>query len=222
GACAPVQDTPQRARHGPVPADRARAVPEAPRRRRRGARLRDQPKFPQRGNFNAAQPRIHDDGVVLRVPGLRLHDRAYRGAGAPRRADCTRRYQCSLPGQDARLRQAVRARADPGSDPASRRCGVPQRGPARSRIPHAQARSASRTCARKDEARPPAHRHPALRAILLMIAAVGLFTLMDAIAKYLSHWYPVPGIVWARYALNLIILLAWLAARGELRRIRTA
>jgi len=55
-----------------------------------------------------------------------------------------------------------------------------------------------------------------------MIAAVGLFTLMDAIAKYLSHWYPVPGIVWARYALNLVILLAWLAARGELRRIRTA
>jgi len=55
-----------------------------------------------------------------------------------------------------------------------------------------------------------------------MIAAVGLFTLMDAIAKYLSRWYPVPGIVWARYALNLVILLAWLAARGELRRIRTA
>ena len=54
-----------------------------------------------------------------------------------------------------------------------------------------------------------------------MIAAVGLFTLMDAIAKYLSQWYPVPGIVWARYALNLIMLLAWLAARGELHRIRT-
>ncbi len=55
-----------------------------------------------------------------------------------------------------------------------------------------------------------------------MVAAVGVFTLMDAIAKYLSRWYPVPGIVWARYALNLVILLAWLAARGELRRIRTA
>jgi drug/metabolite transporter (DMT)-like permease len=55
-----------------------------------------------------------------------------------------------------------------------------------------------------------------------MIAAVGLFTLMDAIAKYLSQWYPVPGIVWARYAMNLLILLAWLAVRGELRRIRTA
>jgi drug/metabolite transporter (DMT)-like permease len=55
-----------------------------------------------------------------------------------------------------------------------------------------------------------------------MIAAVGVFTLMDTIAKYLSQWYPVPGIVWARYAANLAILLAFLAARGELKRLRTA
>lgn len=55
-----------------------------------------------------------------------------------------------------------------------------------------------------------------------MVAAVGVFTLMDTIAKYLSQWYPVPGIVWARYAANLAILGAWLAARGELRRLRTA
>ncbi|MBI2753549.1 MAG: DMT family transporter [Betaproteobacteria bacterium] len=55
-----------------------------------------------------------------------------------------------------------------------------------------------------------------------MVAAVGVFTLMDTIAKYLSRWYPVPGIVWARYALNLLILLAWFAARGELGRVRTA
>lgn len=54
-----------------------------------------------------------------------------------------------------------------------------------------------------------------------MVAAVGVFTLMDTIAKYLSRWYPVPGIVWARYALNLLILLAWFAARGELGRVRT-
>ncbi len=54
-----------------------------------------------------------------------------------------------------------------------------------------------------------------------MVAAVGVFTLMDTIAKYLSRWYPVPGIVWARYALNLLILLVWFAARGELGRVRT-
>ena len=54
-----------------------------------------------------------------------------------------------------------------------------------------------------------------------MVAAVGAFTLMDTIAKYLGRWYPVPGIVWARYALNLLMLLAWFAARGELKRIAT-
>jgi drug/metabolite transporter (DMT)-like permease len=63
---------------------------------------------------------------------------------------------------------------------------------------------------------------PTLRGILLMVSAVGFFVSMDTIAKYLSQWYPVPGIVWARYAINLGMLLAWLAARGELKRIRTA
>jgi drug/metabolite transporter (DMT)-like permease len=63
---------------------------------------------------------------------------------------------------------------------------------------------------------------PALRGILLMVAAVGVFVLMDTTAKYLSRWYPVPLIVWARYASNLAVLLAFLAARGELRHLRTA
>jgi drug/metabolite transporter (DMT)-like permease len=63
---------------------------------------------------------------------------------------------------------------------------------------------------------------PVLRGILLMVSAIGFFVSMDTIAKYLSQWYPVPGIVWARYVINLGILLGWLAARGELKRIRTA
>lgn len=63
---------------------------------------------------------------------------------------------------------------------------------------------------------------PALRGILLMVAAVGFFVTMDSIAKYLSRWYPVPLIVWARYVANLAILLAFLAARGDLRLLRTA
>lgn len=63
---------------------------------------------------------------------------------------------------------------------------------------------------------------PALRGILLMVAAIGIFVTMDTIAKYLAQWYPVPGLIWARYVINLAMLLAWFAARGELRRIRTA
>jgi len=62
----------------------------------------------------------------------------------------------------------------------------------------------------------------ALRGILLMVAAVGFFVTMDTIAKYLSRSYPVPLIVWARYVSNLAILLAFLAARGELRLLRSA
>ena len=61
-----------------------------------------------------------------------------------------------------------------------------------------------------------------LRGILLMVAAVGMFVLMDTTAKVLARWYPVPLIVWARYASNLLLLLAFLAARGELRLLRTA
>ena len=49
----------------------AGALPEAAARRRVGARLRDQPEFPQRGDRHLAQPRVHDDRVL---PGVRrLH-----------------------------------------------------------------------------------------------------------------------------------------------------
>jgi drug/metabolite transporter (DMT)-like permease len=63
---------------------------------------------------------------------------------------------------------------------------------------------------------------PALRGILLMVAAVGVFVCMDTIAKYLTRWYPPPLIVWARYVSNLAILLSFLAVRGDLRLLRTA
>ena len=55
-----------------------------------------------------------------------------------------------------------------------------------------------------------------------MVAAIGFFVSLDTTAKYLSHWYPVPGIVWARYVINLVMLLGWFAATGQLRRMRTA
>ena len=46
---APVHHAPQRARHRPVPAHRARAAPQAADRRRLRAGLRDRPHLPQRG-----------------------------------------------------------------------------------------------------------------------------------------------------------------------------
>lgn len=62
----------------------------------------------------------------------------------------------------------------------------------------------------------------AQRGILLIVAATGLFVLMDSIAKHLAQWYPMPGVIWARYLVNLGMILAWFAARGELRRVLTA
>ncbi len=67
----------------------------------------------------------------------------------------------------------------------------------------------------------PSVQNAPLKGIALMIVAVGLFTLMDTIAKYLARSYPVAGIVWARYAANLLLLSALLAARGELKFMRT-
>ena len=82
----PVRDAPQRPRHEAVPPHRAGAVPEAPHRRRHGARVRDQPQLPQRRRLDAAQPRVHDARVLpglRRVPGP---DGAHRDAGRGGRA----------------------------------------------------------------------------------------------------------------------------------------
>ncbi len=62
-----LRHAPQRAGPADVPAHRARAVPEAPDRRRLRARVRDQPQLPQRGDQRPPQPRVHDDGVLRRV-----------------------------------------------------------------------------------------------------------------------------------------------------------
>lgn len=58
-------------------------------------------------------------------------------------------------------------------------------------------------------------RNPPLKGIILMVAAVGVFSLMDTCAKYLAQFYPVPGIVWARYAINFAIISAYLAFKGR-------
>ena len=63
-AGAAVRHASQRARHGALPAHRAGAVPEAADGRRPRAGVRDQPQLPERGDLDAAQPRVHDDGVL--------------------------------------------------------------------------------------------------------------------------------------------------------------
>ena len=63
--------------------------------------------------------------------------------------------------------------------------------------------------------------HP-LRGILMIMAAVAMFTVMDAIAKYLSRYYPVALIVWARYAFHLLLMVTALGPRLGLGLCRTS
>lgn len=61
-----------------------------------------------------------------------------------------------------------------------------------------------------------------MRGVAMMIAAVGIFALLDTSAKLLAgRGYPVAMVAWARYAGNLLLILAWLAGAGALGRLRT-
>lgn len=53
----------------------------------------------------------------------------------------------------------------------------------------------------------------ALRGILWMLATSLLFTALDAVAKYVSESYPVAQIVWARFALQALLLPVFLGSR---------
>ncbi len=75
-----VHDASQHARHGSLSPHRAGAVPQAADRRRSGEGLRNQSELPERGDFDPAQPRIHDDGALRGVLGLPGADDPDRGA----------------------------------------------------------------------------------------------------------------------------------------------
>jgi len=65
------------------------------------------------------------------------------------------------------------------------------------------------------------HERNPLRGIALITAAVFMFSAMDALAKFmLSANYPVAGLIWARYAVNLLVMLAllWPRMGGKLFR----
>ena len=62
--------------------------------------------------------------------------------------------------------------------------------------------------------------HP-YRAILLMLAAVLCFALLDATAKHLSQTYPVPMLVWSRYTLHCLLMLLFLAPSMRWKLVAT-
>lgn len=59
-------------------------------------------------------------------------------------------------------------------------------------------------------------------SILLILVVITIFAFTDALAKYLSHRYPVPGLVWARYAIQTLFMLAVWGPRLGWSLMRTA
>lgn len=60
------------------------------------------------------------------------------------------------------------------------------------------------------------------RGILLVLAAVCVFSCMDATAKYLAARHPLPMLVWARYTVHFLLMVVFLAPshRGALLATR--
>lgn len=54
---------------------------------------------------------------------------------------------------------------------------------------------------------------PTAQGIVMMIAAVATFSLMDAIAKHLSARYDPLQVVWARYTCHTLVVFLWFAPR---------
>ena len=61
-----------------------------------------------------------------------------------------------------------------------------------------------------------------VRAVLLICAATLCFASLDTVVKMLSARYPVPFLVWARWTIQALAIVAWLAPRRGLSFVRTA
>jgi drug/metabolite transporter (DMT)-like permease len=60
-----------------------------------------------------------------------------------------------------------------------------------------------------------------LRGMLMIMSAVALFAVMDSLSKYLTRFYPVNNVVWARYLSHTLVVILFLGPRLGLDLIRT-
>jgi drug/metabolite transporter (DMT)-like permease len=63
--------------------------------------------------------------------------------------------------------------------------------------------------------------HVPLQAVLLIAGAVLCFSLLDGIIKLLTQRYPVPLLVWARYGVQAVAMVLWLAPSMGANLLRT-
>lgn len=62
---------------------------------------------------------------------------------------------------------------------------------------------------------------PAHRGMTMVLCMVVLFTLMDVISKYLSRFYPVSLILWARFSFHCLLFAVFLGPRIGVSLVRT-
>jgi drug/metabolite transporter (DMT)-like permease len=63
--------------------------------------------------------------------------------------------------------------------------------------------------------------HVPTAAIVLISSSVLCFTILDAITKFMTQRYSVPLLVWARYGVQFVAMLAWLGPSMRLDLMRT-
>jgi len=54
-------------------------------------------------------------------------------------------------------------------------------------------------------------------AVALVCASTLCFAVLDAMFKFLSQIYPIAVLVWARWTVQALVLLAWLARARAMR-----
>jgi drug/metabolite transporter (DMT)-like permease len=65
------------------------------------------------------------------------------------------------------------------------------------------------------------HPHVPVRAVLLICAATLCFASLDTAIKYLSGLYPIPLLVWARWTIQALAIVLWLAPQSGASFVRT-
>lgn len=90
-------------------------------------------------------------------------------------------------------------------------------------LPHPDNAAYDRVMAPPDPAGSPPAANPITtpaRAILMMVAAMAVLTINDAIAKWLTQRVPVGEVLALRGAMVVVLAIAWAAARGRLADLR--
>src|ERR1700674_4833922 len=68
----------------------------------------------------------------------------------------------------------------------------------------------------------PDVRQNSLKGVAYIMAAFMIFALLDTTSKYLSRYYPVPSLMWARYSVHMALMLVFFGPHMRLNLVYTA